>query len=286
MIVEERPNRANPFGELAYRTIGENRQVNPVGIERAYDLVLSGVDGIHLKRKIAQGVWIPEDSKSNKMPKPGKDVMMSINLDMQDVAEKSLERVLINENADWGCVVMMEVTTGEVKVIANLKKDTLDRVRESFNYAIAEHVAPGSTFKLASLIAGLEDGKFEVTDSVNLQRGKVKYYDREMIDSPHDHEKVTIKKAFVISSNVGVSSIINNNYKHDPSDFTDRIYKMGLSVPLDLELPYPSALRMPIPNEKGWSGVTLPWMSIGYEMALTPLHILTFYNAIANGGKC
>ena len=285
LIIEERPNRANPFGELAYRTIGENRQVNPVGIERAYDLVLSGVDGVHLKRKIAQGVWIPEDSKSNKMPKPGKDVVMSINLDMQDVAEKSLERVLINENADWGCVVMMEVATGEVKVIANLKKDTLDRVRESFNYAIAEHVAPGSTFKLASLIAGLEDGKFEVTDSIDLKRGKVKYYDREMIDSPHDHEKVTIKKAFVISSNVGVSSIINDNYKDDPSDFTDRIYKMGLSVPLDLELPYPSALRMPIPNEKGWSGVTLPWMSIGYEMALTPLHILTFYNAIANGGK-
>lgn len=285
LIAEERPNRATPFGELAYRTIGENRQVNPVGIERAYDLVLSGVDGVHLKRKIAQGVWIPEDSKSNQMPQPGKDVVMSINIDMQDVAEKSLERVLINENADWGCVVMMEVSTGEVKVIANLKKDTLDRVRESFNYAIAEHVAPGSTFKLASLIAGLEDGKFEVTDSVDLKRGKVKYYDREMIDSPHDYEKVTIKKAFVISSNVGISSIINDNYKHHPSNFTDRIYKMGLSVPLDLELPYPSALRMPIPNEKGWSGVTLPWMSIGYEMALTPLHILTFYNAIANRGK-
>ena len=285
LIAEERPHRETPFGELAYRTIGENRAVNPVGIERAYDLVLSGVDGVNLKRKIAQGIWIPEDSKSNKIPKPGKDVVMSINIDMQDVAEKSLERVLINENADWGCVVLMEVQTGEIKVIANLKKDTLDRVRESFNYAIAEHVAPGSTFKLASIIAGLEDGKFEVNDSVDLQRGKIRYYDREMIDSPHDHDKVTIKKAFVISSNVGISSIINDNYKNDPSDFTDRIYKMGLSVPLDLELPYPSALRMPIPNEKGWSGVTLPWMSTGYEMALTPLHILTFYNAIANRGK-
>ena len=285
LIAEERPHRETPFGELARRTIGENREVNPVGIERAYDLVLSGLDGTHLKRKIAQGVWIPQDSELNKIPKPGKDVVTTINIDMQDVAEQSLEQTLINENADWGCVVLMEVQTGEVKAIANLKKDTLDRVRESFNYAIAEHVAPGSTFKLASVIAGLEDGKFEVTDSVDLQKGRAKYYDRVMLDSPHNFEKVTIKKSFIISSNVGISTIINDNYKEDPSAFTDRIYKMGLSTPLDLELPYPVALRMPVPNEKGWSGVTLPWMSTGYEMSLTPMHMLTFYNAIANRGK-
>jgi cell division protein FtsI (penicillin-binding protein 3) len=285
LIAEQRPHRETPFGELARRTIGENREVNPVGVERAYNPVLSGVDGIHLKRKIAQGVWIPQDSEGNKIPKAGNDIVTTINIDMQDVAEKSLERTLINENADWGCVVLMEVETGEVKVIANLKKDTLDRVSEYFNYAMAEHVAPGSTFKLASVIAGLEDGKFEVTDSVDLKRGRVEYYDRVMIDSPHKFTKVTIGKAFIISSNVGISTIINNNYKKDPSSFTDRIYKMGLSTPLDLELPYPNALRMPIPNERGWSGVTLPWMSTGYEMALTPLHVLTFYNAIANRGK-
>ena len=285
LIAEQRPHREAPFGELAHRTIGENRDVNPVGVERAYDPILSGVDGIHLKRKIAQGVWIPQDSEGNRIPKAGKDVVTTINIDMQDVAEKSLERTLINEHAEWGCVVLMEVSTGEIKVIANLKKDTLDRVSERFNYAMAEHVAPGSTFKLASVIAGLEDGKFEVTDSVNLQKGRVEYYDRVMIDSPHNLNKVTIKKAFIISSNVGISTIINDNYKRDPSLFTDRIYKMELSTPLELELPYPSALRMPVPNEKGWSGVTLPWMSTGYEMALTPLHMLTFYNAIANKGK-
>jgi len=285
LIVEQRPNRETPFGELAHRTIGENREVNPVGVERAYNPVLSGVDGKHLKRKIAQGVWIPQDSERNKMPKAGNDIVTTISIDMQDVAEKSLERALINQNAEWGCVVLMEVATGEIKVIANLKKDTLDRVSEYFNYAMAEHIAPGSTFKLASVIAGLEDGKFEVTDSVDLQRGRVKYYDRVMIDSPHEFKKVTIKKAFVISSNVGISTIINNNYKKEPSAFTDRIYKMGLSTPLNLELPYPNGLRMPYPNERGWSGVTLPWMSTGYEMALTPLHVLAFYNAIANRGK-
>ena len=211
--------------------------------------------------------------------------MTTINVDMQDVAEKSLERALVKENADWGCVVLMEVETGEIKVIANLKKDSLDRVSEYFNYAMAEHVAPGSTFKLASIIAGLEDGKFNIIDSINLNKGIAQYYDRVMIDSPHNFEKVTVKKAFMISSNVGISKLINDNYKKNPSEFTDRIYKMGLSTALELELAYPSSLKMPVPNERGWSGVTLPWMSIGYEMAITPLHLLTFYNAIANKGK-
>ncbi len=290
LIAEQRPNRETPFGELAHRTIGEHREVNPVGVERAYDLILSGIDGTHLKRKIDQGIWISQDSKGNKMPKPGKDVVTTINIDMQDVAEKSLERTLINQNAEWGCVVLMEVATGAIKVIANLKKDTLQndtlyRVSERFNYAMAEHVAPGSTFKLASVIAGLEDGKFEVTDSVDLHGGRITYYDKVMVDSPHNLRRVSIKKAFIISSNVGISTIINNSYKGNPSEFTDRIYKMGLSTPLELELPYPAGLKMPDPNSNSWSGLSLPWMSTGYEMALTPLHVLTFYNAIANRGK-
>jgi len=154
-----------------------------------------------------------------------------------------------------------------------------------YNYALAMHDAPGSTFKLASIIAGLEDGKFSVKDSVDLQRGRVKYYDLVMRDSPHDFRKVTIEKAFIISSNVGISKIIKESYKSDPIEYIDRIYKMGLSTPLKLELPYPPALKMPVPNKGGWSGITLPWMSTGYEMALSPLHMLTFYNAVANKGK-
>ena len=285
LIAEQRPNRETPFGLLAQRTVGVLRDVNPVGIERAFNQTLSGVDGRHLKRKIAQKVWVPQDSEGNYLPKAGKDIVTTINIDMQDVAEKSLERTLIKENADWGCVVLMEVETGEVKVIANLMKDTLDRVSEKYNYALAMHDAPGSTFKLASIIAGLEDGKFSVNDSVDLQRGRIKYYDRVMRDSPHDFRKVTIEKAFVISSNVGISKIINESYTSDPTEYIDRIYKMGLSTPLELELPYPPALKMPVPNKGGWSGITLPWMSTGYEMALSPLHMLTFYNAIANKGK-
>ena len=150
---------------------------------------------------------------------------------------------------------------------------------------MAEHVAPGSTFKLASIIAGIEDNVFKLTDTINVKGGKVKYYDRIMLDSDHNYNKITIHKAFVISSNVGISSIINQHYKTNPAAYIDRIYQMGLSESLDLELPFPDNLKMPVPNQGSWSGVTLPWMSNGYEMQLTPIHMLTFYNAVANKGK-
>jgi cell division protein FtsI (penicillin-binding protein 3) len=286
LIAEQRPNREKPFGLLAQRTVGVLRGVNPVGIERAYNQTLSGVDGIHLKRKIAKGIWVPQDAEGNRLPRAGNNVVTTINTDMQDVAEKALENTLINNNADWGCVVLMEVATGEVKVIANLKKQADGSVSENFNYAMAKHVSPGSTFKLASIIAGLEDGFFKVEDSVRTYGGKFSFYDRVMMDSKLGvYDNITIKNAFINSSNVGISRIIFDNYKSNPIAFTDRIYKMGLSTPLELELPFPNNLKSPIPNKGGWSGVTLPWMSIGYEMQLTPIHMLTFYNAIANQGK-
>ncbi|MDB9809112.1 transpeptidase family protein [Flavobacteriales bacterium] len=285
LIAEQRPNREKPFGLLAQRTVGVLRGVNPVGIERAYNQTLSGVYGIHLKRKIAKGIWVPQDAEGNRLPRAGNNVVTTINTDMQDVAEKALENTLINNNADWGCVVLMEVATGEVKVIANLKKQADGSVRENFNYAMAKHVSPGSTFKLASVIAGLEDGFFKVEDSVRTYGGKFSFYDRVMMDSKLGvYDNITIKNAFINSSNVGISRIIFDNYKSNPTAFTDRIYKMGLSTPLELELPFPNNLKSPVPNKGGWSGVTLPWMSIGYEMQLTPIHMLAFYNAIANQG--
>jgi len=286
LIAEQRPNREKPFGLLAQRTVGVLRNVNPVGIERAFNQALSGVDGKHLKRKIAKGIWVPQDADGNRLPRAGNNVITTINTDMQDVAEKALENTLLHHDADWGCVVLMEVETGEVKVIANLKKQEDGSVRELFNYAMAKHVSPGSTFKLASIIAGLEDGFFKVEDSVRTYGGKFSFYDRVMKDSKLGlYDNITIKRAFIKSSNVGISRIVFDNYKSNPTAFTDRIYKMGLSTPLELELPFPNNLKSPIPNKGGWSGVTLPWMSIGYEMQLTPIHMLTFYNAVANQGK-
>ena len=285
IIIEPRLNRKHPYGQLAYRTIGRLRKYNTVGIERSYDFFLKGEDGLQLKKLKKKGLWIPEKSELNRSPKSGHDIITTINIDMQDVAQEALRKTIINENANWGCVVLMEVETGEVKVISNLSKDSVGSIKEDYNYAIGRHMAPGSTFKLASIIAGLENNKFKLSDLIDLNGGEIKYYDRTMKDSPHKFDKVSVAQSFIISSNVGVSKIINNAYKKNPEEFINQINKLGFNSPLDLELLYPSALYIPSPKKSNWSGVTLPWMSIGYEMAISPLHMLTFYNAIANKGK-
>ena len=284
LIAEERPNRENPFGLLARRTIGILRESNPIGLERAYNKTLSGTDGLQLKQRVGKSFWRNEESDLNSLPKSGNDIVTTINIDMQDVTEKALKSALRFHDADWGTAILMEVESGHIKAIANLKYEDGD-FDEHYNHAIAEHSEPGSTFKLASIIAGLEDGFYSLLDSVDTEDGTHQFYDKTMRDSKKGgYGKISIGDAFVQSSNVGISKVINRSYKDKPQDFIDRIYKMGLCTPLDLELPYPNSLLIKQPGSSGWSGVTLPWMSIGYSLRLTPLHILTFYNAIANNG--
>ena len=284
LIAEERPNRENPFGLLARRTIGVLRESNPIGLERAYNKTLSGTDGLQLKQRVGKSFWRNEESDLNSLPKSGNDIVTTINIDMQDVTEKALKSALRFHDADWGTAILMEVESGHIKAIANLKYEDGD-FDEHYNHAIAEHSEPGSTFKLASILAGLEDGFYSLLDSVDTEDGTHQFYDKTMRDSKKGgYGKISIGDAFVQSSNVGISKVINRSYKDKPQDFIDRIYKMGLCTPLDLELPYPNSLLIKQPGSPGWSGVTLPWMSIGYSLQLTPLHILTFYNAIANNG--
>ena len=284
LIAEERPNRENPFGLLARRTIGVLRESNPIGLERAYNKTLSGTDGLQLKQRVGKSFWRNEESDLNSLPKSGNDIVTTINIDMQDVTEKSLKSALRFHDADWGTAILMEVESGHIKAIANLKYEDGD-FDEHYNHAIAEHSEPGSTFKLASILAGLEDGFYSLLDSVDTEDGTHQFYDKTMRDSKKGgYGKISIGDAFVQSSNVGISKVINRSYKDKPQDFIDRIYKMGLCTPLNLELPYPNSLLIKQPGSPGWSGVTLPWMSIGYSLRLTPLHILTFYNAIANNG--
>ncbi|MBL6873924.1 MAG: transpeptidase family protein [Flavobacteriales bacterium] len=284
LIAEERPNRENPFGLLARRTIGVLRESNPIGLERAYNKTLSGTDGLQLKQRVGKSFWRNEESDLNSLPKSGNDIVTTINIDMQDVTENALKSALRFHDADWGTAILMEVKSGHIKAIANLKYEDGD-FDEHYNHAIAEHSEPGSTFKLASILAGLEDGFYSLLDSVDTEDGTHQFYDKTMRDSKKGgYGKISIGDAFVQSSNVGISKVINRSYKDKPQDFIDRIYKMGLCTPLDLELPYPNSLLIKQPGSPGWSGVTLPWMSIGYSLQLTPLHILTFYNAIANNG--
>jgi cell division protein FtsI (penicillin-binding protein 3) len=287
LICERKENREIPFGLLAQRTIGSEREgVKPVGIEGAYNQILKGRDGKKLVQKIGKKRQIPLNSKYNKLPLSGDDVISTINIDLQDITEQSLKNALEKHKAGHGCAVLMEVKTGEVKAIANIKRNKEGLFFENYNYAIGEHFEPGSTFKLASVLAGLEDGVFKLTDSIDTENGRCKFYDRTMIDSkPGGYGKITIGDAFVHSSNVGISKIIHNAYVKKPERFIDRLYKLQLNTPLNIEIPTPENPKIKTPKSYDWSGTTLPWMSIGYEVSLTPLHVLAFYNAIANKGK-
>jgi cell division protein FtsI (penicillin-binding protein 3) len=279
--------RELPFKSLAARTIGYQREdVKPVGLEGAYSKELSGVGGKRLMQKIAGGVWMPVNDSAELDPEDGSDLVTTIDVNIQDVAQHALLTQLQKHNAAHGCVVLMEVATGHIKAIANLSKTMSGDYAENYNYAIGASTEPGSTFKLASLIAALEDGYIDITDSVDTEDGTFRFYDRIMQDSHKGgYGKITVQRAFEVSTNVGISKIINSTYAKDPQKFVDRLNKMNLSQPLNLEI---SGEGMPmIKNVKDplWSGVTLPWMSIGYELRLTPIQILTFYNAIANNGE-
>jgi cell division protein FtsI (penicillin-binding protein 3) len=214
----------------------------------------------------------------------GNDVVTTLDLDLQDVATTALMNQLRKNDADHGCAVLMEVSTGNVKAIVNLGLQDDGDYHESYNYAIGESTEPGSTFKLPSLIAAIEDGVIDTGDLVNTGAGTVKYYDKIIRDTK-EHGIITVKQVFEESSNVGTSKIIYEHYKDHPKDFVNRLYAMRLNKTLDLQLKGEGEPLIRYPGDKLWSGLSLPMMSHGYEVQLTPLQILTFYNAVANDGK-
>lgn len=287
LIVEQKTRREKPFRYLAERTIGFERKGNYyVGLEGAYSNILAGQSGKRLMQKIADGVWMPLNDDNEIEPKNGNDIITTIDINIQDVAEHSLMNHLQKHDATHGCVIVMEVETGYIRAIANLTRTAPGVYEEKYNYAIGESSEPGSTFKLASMIVALDDGVVKITDKINTYNGKIRYADREMSDS-HDggYGVITVKEAFSVSSNVAISKIIYDNYKNNPSRFTDKLYKMGLNKPLDITIPGEGLPQIKNPKNKTWSKVSLPWMAIGYEVSLTPLQILTLYNAVANNGK-
>jgi cell division protein FtsI (penicillin-binding protein 3) len=282
--------REKPLGELASRTIGyENSRENIfVGIEGAYHQILRGTNGKQLKRRINNGDWKPIFGSNEVEPQNGRDILTTIDVNLQDVAENALRRNLTENNAYQGCAILMEVSTGHIKAIANLTYDSNSyRYLETYNYAIAESVEPGSTFKLASLMALLEDKKVQISDSMDIGHGPAVYFRRIMRDVyPIRDGKITIREAFEKSSNVAISRLVYQAYKDNPEQFADRINSMMLGKLLQIDIPGEGQPYIKHPSDKlNWYGTTLPWMSIGYELKLTPLQILTFYNAVANNGK-
>ncbi|MFM9027692.1 MAG: peptidoglycan D,D-transpeptidase FtsI family protein [Bacteroidota bacterium] len=283
--VDERSRRERPFRELAQRTIGTARDVKPVGIEAAFDNDLSGINGKRLMQKIAGNTWKPVTDNDDIEPKDGNDIYTTIDLNIQDVAEASLKQHLIAHNADHGCAVLMEVKTGEIKAIANLSRDSLGNYREDFNYAIAEASEPGSTFKLASFLAAIDDGFADTSDVISVNNGEAIYSGELMKDAhPPKSPRMTVQRIFETSSNVGTSKVIYNAYRSRPQLFIDKLKSFGLAQPLQLQIEGEGKPLIKNQNDKTWSNISLPWMSIGYESKLTPMQILAFYNAVANGG--
>lgn len=282
-IYIQQNKREKPFRLLAQRTIGYKHDKVSVGLESAYDKELSGVDGKRLMQKIAGGDWKPINDENEIEPVNGYDLYTTIDINLQDVAENALLKQLTIHEADHGCVVVMEVQTGEVKAIANLKRNKFGGYHEGYNYAIGESTEPGSTFKLPVLIAAMEDGYIDLDKEIDTEHGEKKFYDQTMFDT-HDNGVVTVKRAFEVSSNIAVAKIITENYKNNPQQFIDHLYRMNLNNSLGLEIKGEGKPHIKSPSDKTWSGVTLPWMAHGYEVLMTPMQTLTFYNAVANNG--
>ena len=292
LIVEQQIVREHPLGKIAERTIGYEMQDKDgkflrVGLEGAFGQYLKGEEGRRLKQKIAGGQWKPINDNNEKEPTQGFDIHTTINVNAQDIAHSALLEQLERFEADHGCVVVMETSTGKVKAIANLGRTKLGTYYEKLNYAVGESHEPGSTFKLISIIAALEDKVVDENTLINTGNGELTFYGKYKVrDSKKGgYGAITAGKVLEVSSNTGIVKIIYENYKANPKKFVDRLFNMGINKTIGLPIKGEGKPKVPYPNDTDWDGLDLPWMAYGYGVSMTPLQTLTFYNAIANSGE-
>jgi cell division protein FtsI (penicillin-binding protein 3) len=279
LIIVPQNKRILPFQSLAARTIGyKNQNVkNAVGLEGAYASYINGESGKRLETRIAGGVWMPVNDQEEIDPKDGADIISTINVNFQDVAQTALEKQLIKSNADHGAVILMEVATGEVRAVANFTKMPDGSFKEKFNYAIAGNQDPGSTFKVASYMALLEDHKIDTSTRVATGNYKVPNNSHIIKDSHGSIGVVSVKRAFEESSNAAVASLVNRAYHDNQEEFTDHLYAWKLNEKLGLQIPGEAQPVVKTPKSTSWNkNLTLPQMAYGYEMQLTPLKMLSF----------
>lgn len=284
-IAEVKDKRLNPFKLLANRTIGLSRDnAQNVGLERTYDTLLSGEKGQRLVRYISGGMYVPVDGYEIE-PEHGKDIITTLDVNIQDIAETALYRMVKGNDAQYGCCIVMEVKTGKIKAMANLGKIGDSAYWETINYAI-QKAEPGSTFKLATMLSLLEDKYITINDKVNLNAGTYQFGRRTMYDSEkHGLFEVTMKEAFEHSSNVGMSRKAYEFYMKDPLQFVKHLRRLHLDKPTGIDLVGEGKPTIKTPANRSWSATTLPWMSVGYEVEVSPLQTLTMYNAVANNGR-
>ncbi len=292
-IFEDREKRLTPFGLLANRTIGlartyldsRGRVVNKnVGLELAYDDVLTGLSGRRLVRRISGGAFVPVEGSETE-PENGKDIRTTLDINIQEIAHRALLRQLEFREATYGTCIVMEVKTGKIKAIVNLGRQPDGSYYEDLNYAIMG-TEPGSTFKLATMLAVFEDGFVQPETEVDLELGVKKVGGRTIYDSErHGRTNVTVKQAFELSSNVGMAKLVMAHYGSNPIRFVEHLKKLGLSAPTGIGLMGETKTVIQTPGTSSWSASSLPWLSFGYNVKLTPLHTLMLYNAVANGGR-
>lgn len=279
--------RKKPFGSLAARTLGDlyadTAQGAKNGIELAFDTLLKGRDGITHRQKVMNKYLNIVDVA----PVDGCDIISTIDVDMQDICEKALVDKLKELNASVGVAALMEVQTGEVKAIVNMMKASNGNYYEMRNNAISDMLEPGSTFKTASIMVALEDGKITPDTEVDTGNGVMMMHGSAMRDHNWHrggYGKITVTRILEVSSNIGVSYLIDKYYKDNPQKFVDGLKRLGIDRPLQLQIAGEGTPNIRGPKERYFAKTTLPWMSIGYETQIPPLNILTFYNAIANNG--
>lgn len=291
IIVEQETVREHPIGKIAERTIGyeridHNGKTRIAGIEGAFGTYLNGKDGKILKQRIAKGQWKPLRDNNEIEPQDGYDIVSTIDVYIQDIAHHALLKQLEYYEADHGSVVVMECATGEVKAIANLGRESNGNYYEKLNYAIGESQEPGSTFKLLDLIALLDDKKADTSTIYDTNGGIVKYFNRSVKDShTGGYGKISLARGFEVSSNTVMAQAVQDAYKNNPSEFVNRINSYGLNKPLGLPIEGEGIPVIPQPKGTNWSGIALPWMAYGYGVSVTPLQMLTLYNAVGNDGE-
>ena len=291
LIIETKVIREHPMGKIAERTIGDYRsnpegKINPIGIEGSFNDELKGLDGYQLMQKFGRSEWKPISDFTSKEPVDGLDIVSTIDVYIQDIAHHALLKQLVKYDADHGSVVVMETKTGEIKAIANLGRGSEGNYYERMNYAVGEIQDPGSTFKLFSMMALLDDKKVDTARVYDSFNGVLNVNGRLVRDSNgRGYGKISLGEGFEKSANTIIVQAIIEAYNDNPSQFVNRLNDMGLNKPLGIPIIGEGKPLIPQPSDKSWSSISLPWMSYGYGINLTPLQILTFYNAIANNGE-
>jgi len=286
VIREERTIRKKPYDGLMFRTIGFiNENHKGAGIEASYDDILTGEDGRMVVRRITSGYYRPIDNNMKLSAKDGKDIFTTVNIHLQDLLHEALAAGIEANDAEHGTAILLDVKTGQIKAIANLNK-TENGVAERYNHALGMLYEPGSTVKIVSALAALEEGHVDTDDSIDVHNGKYKFFEKDSImDSGHgDHRNLAYQQVVEKSSNVGISLTAYNGFKNKPNNFIEYFDELHLTTALQTGIKGEAEPFILRPNKPGWSGMSVPSISIGYSFNTSPLHMAMLYNAIANIG--